>query len=63
MLSTDFQTQATTSVPQKITTSNLVFPPPIQNSSDVTTQETSLLSTTSLGPGKKNILFIIFFIY
>ena len=59
MLSTVDQTKATTLGPQKITSSNSVTLAPIQNITDITTQETSLLSTTSLGPGKKNILFEI----
>ena len=63
MLSTVVQTQATTPVPHKNTSSNSVTLAPIQNSSDITTKETSLLSTTSFGPGKKNMLFEICFIY
>ena len=63
MLSTVVQTKATTSVPHNNTRSNSVTLEPILNSSDITTKETSLLSTTSLGPGKKNILFEICFIY
>ena len=63
MLSTVVQTKATTLGPQKITSSNSVTLAPIQNITDITTQETSLLSTTSLGPGKKNILFEIGFMY
>ena len=50
MLNTDVQTQATTTGPIEITSSTSVTLAPIQNSSDITTQETSLLSTT---PGKK----------
>ena len=58
------QTKTTTSVPHhNVTSSNSVTLASIQNSSDITTKETSLLSTTSLGPGKKNILFEIYFIY
>ena len=62
-LSTVVQTKATTLGPQRITSSNSVTLAPIQNITDITTQETSLLSTTSLGPGKKNILFKICFTY
>ena len=36
---------------------------PNQNSSDITTKDTSLLSTTSPGSGKKNILFELCFIF
>ena len=50
MLNTDVQTQATTTGPIEITSSTSVTLAPIQNSSDITTQETSQLSTT---PGKK----------
>ena len=64
LLSTVVQSQATTSVPNhNVRSSNSETFAPIQNSSDITTKETSLLSTTSLGPGKKNMLFEICFIY
>ena len=63
MLNTEVQTRATTSEPHEITSSNSVTLAPIQNSSDITTQEISLSSTTSLGPGKKTILFETCFIY
>ena len=63
MLSTVVQTKATTSAPHNNTSSNSVTLEPILNSSDITTKETSLLSTTSPGSGKKNILFEMGFIY
>ena len=48
---------------QRSLISNSVPLAPIQNSSDIATKERSLLSTTSPGPGKKNILFEICFTY